>query len=240
MAPEFYNNKEKKHALHVGEKNKFILQTAECIVYNPKTKTRKTIRILLDSGSTRTYITNDLKSFLNLEPSCVEDISMLTFGNKKTIRKSVDLVKVFISSNLEGNNEIIEVEALSVPFICAPLATNNMSVLRKCEHLRKLQLADTATGSGCVKIDMLIGMDFYWSIVTGKVIKGKTGEPTAMSTKLGWVVSGSLVSVSENNFDDCTTYTNTSIVHTLLIDWSGDMNSVEDQLQILGPGIDRN
>ena len=115
MAPEFYNNKEKKHALHVGEKNKFILQTAECIVYNPKTKTRKTIRILLDSGSTRTYITNDLKSFLNLEPSCVEDISMLTFGNKKTIRKSVDLVKVLISSNLEANNEIIEVEALSVP-----------------------------------------------------------------------------------------------------------------------------
>ena len=30
---------------------------------------------------------------------------------------------------------------------------------------------------------MLVGSDFYWSLVTGKFRMGKTGEPVAIETK---------------------------------------------------------
>ena len=38
-------------------------------------------------------------------------------------------------------------------------------------------------------IDILVGSDYYWSIVTGEVIKAKTGL-VAVNSKLGWLLSG--------------------------------------------------
>ena len=36
---------------------------------------------------------------------------------------------------------------------------------------------------------MLIGLELYWDLVTGETIQGQCG-PMAISTKLGWVLSG--------------------------------------------------
>ena len=47
-------------------------------------------------------------------------------------------------------------------------------------------------------IDILIGSDQYWQLVTGEVVKGKSG-PTAMNTKLGWVLSGPVESSTVKN-----------------------------------------
>ena len=41
------------------------------------------------------------------------------------------------------------------------------------------------------EIDVLIGSDFYWQIVTGEMKKGESG-PVALSSKLGWLLSGPL------------------------------------------------
>ena len=38
-------------------------------------------------------------------------------------------------------------------------------------------------------IDMLIGSDYYWQLVTGSICRGSSG-PVAVHTKLGWVLSG--------------------------------------------------
>ncbi len=37
-------------------------------------------------------------------------------------------------------------------------------------------------------VDMLIGADYYWQLVTGKISRGSDG-PIAIHTKLGWVLS---------------------------------------------------
>ena len=52
-----------------------------------------------------------------------------------------------------------------------------------------LKPADTVDISDKFEVDMLIGSDLCWSLVTGRVIKGKN-EPTAIHTKVGWVLSG--------------------------------------------------
>ena len=38
-------------------------------------------------------------------------------------------------------------------------------------------------------MDLLIGSDVYWEIVTGEVVRGDSG-PVAINTKLGWILSG--------------------------------------------------
>ena len=63
--------------------------------------------------------------------------------------------------------------------------------------LEGLELAD-----GCsdhkASIDILIGSDHYWNIVTGDLITGDHG-PVAVSSKLGWLLSGPIDSRTCSN-----------------------------------------
>ena len=76
-----------------------------------------------------------------------------------------------------------------VPIICEPLAGQPISAC--VELLATLDLADISDGSSSLEVDVLIGSDYYWSLVTGEVCRGN-GGPIAIQTKLGWVLSGPL------------------------------------------------
>ena len=54
-----------------------------------------------------------------------------------------------------------------------------------------MQLADSGFTD---EIDLLIGSDFYWSVVAGKTKTGKNNEPVAVETKFGWVLNGPVTS----------------------------------------------
>ena len=56
-------------------------------------------------------------------------------------------------------------------------------------HLTQLDLADTFHSEVPLEVDMLIGSELYWNLVTSETIRGQCG-PMAISTKLGWVLSG--------------------------------------------------
>lgn len=57
----------------------------------------------------------------------------------------------------------------------------------KLSHLAGLTLADDCEGEA--DIDILVGADQYWNLVTYGLIRGDSA-PTAMHSKLGWVLSG--------------------------------------------------
>ncbi|CAB4024126.1 Hypothetical predicted protein [Paramuricea clavata] len=48
-------------------------------------------------------------------------------------------------------------------------------------------IADYSSGQHDAKVDIPIGSDHYWKIVTGKTRQGDSG-PTAIQTRLGWVL----------------------------------------------------
>ena len=52
------------------------------------------------------------------------------------------------------------------------------------EHLSGLELADSSYEDEDLNVDILIGSEYYWKLVTGEVIRGYVG-PTAVHTKLG-------------------------------------------------------
>lgn len=55
--------------------------------------------------------------------------------------------------------------ALVVPFICSPLTSQPINYTRESyDHLLVLELANTGDS---LEIDVLIGSDVYWDLVTG-------------------------------------------------------------------------
>ena len=59
-------------------------------------------------------------------------------------------------------------------------------VVETFPHLRELDLADTG---GEADINVLVGVDIYWELVTGRVVHGQSG-PTTIETSFGWVLLG--------------------------------------------------
>ena len=51
-------------------------------------------------------------------------------------------------------------------------------------------MADSTQGTDELSIDLLIGADFYWQFVTGITVRGQEPGPVALSTRLGYVLSG--------------------------------------------------
>ena len=98
-------------------------------------------------------------------------------------KEKCDLVKVILKGK-DGAD--IEVSALTFPTTCAPSATTIST--HQYAQLEGLELADHFQFSGNDSIDILIGSDYYWDIVTGDVLRGE--GPIAVHSKFGWLLSG--------------------------------------------------
>ena len=87
-----------------------------------------------------------------------------------------------------GHSERLEITARTSLVICSNLP--ELVNASKYTHLQGLDLADTCSSSNHQGgIDVLIGSDYYWQIVTGDVVSGESG-PVAMNSIFGWLVSG--------------------------------------------------
>ena len=64
----------------------------------------------------------------------------------------------------------------------------SVSYVQNLPEFVELDFADTEDPGN--KIDLLIGSDFYWSLVTGNVKALGKSSLVAIETKLGWVFSG--------------------------------------------------
>ena len=114
--------------------------------------------------------------------------------------------------------------ALVVPFICNPLSLQPISHSKECyDHLLGLELADSADVSDVLEVDMLMGSDTYWDLATGEIIRGRSG-PTAIHTKVGWVLSGP----ADKDIMVNLTFTST---HTLKIDAYPTEPTLDDRLK---------
>ena len=168
-----------------GSKRKIFLQTATtqaCAQGN-----QVPVRILMDSGSQRTYITDTLKNKLELVPEKTELLNLNTFGNDQVEQRKCDKVKL----QLKGRSRDIGISALSLPKICAPLT--EMLDVDDYPHLEGLQLADDHlidNNETSSDIDILIGSDYYYDIITGEIQRGDVG-PCAVNSEFGWLICGS-------------------------------------------------
>ena len=112
------------------------------------------------------------------------------------------------------------IDVLSFPTFCSPISSEVDLSQYPC--LSELDLADYSRESSHNTIDVLVGSDFYWALVTGEIIKMDNGL-VAISSKLGWLLSGP----SDHTVKDAITHTQLSIVQNIDSPFS---ESEEDRL----------
>ena len=111
-----------KHSIvnnYCTNKNNILLQTATAQASAVNSKLHHSVRLLFDTGSQRSYISNKVRSRLNLPVIRREKILIQTFGHSNSKVKVVDIVQVRIKHRRD--NHYVFVEAVCVPEICVPL-----------------------------------------------------------------------------------------------------------------------
>lgn len=148
------------------------------------------VRLLLDTGSQRTFIRRDLSKRLDLPSLGTEDLSLWTFGTSKCSRPySCRSVKLELHSRFDSRS--VTVDALEVPEVCTvktpAIGPDLLAQLRE----RKMFVADdNRLGDRPIPtISVLIGSDCYWRIVTGR-IERLSSDLCAVETVFGWLVQG--------------------------------------------------
>ena len=168
------------------ERREVLLQTVFTNVQSPDGSKEIKARILLDSGSQRSYVTNSLKSKLNLNPVKTETLNLNTFGNKRLTKQKCDLVEV----SLKGTNSYHSISVLCFPKICSPLPTT--IDISQYPYLKDLEFADCSVLNGHdtnSDIDILIGSDYYFDFILENIVRGDGGL-VAVESEFGWLVSG--------------------------------------------------
>ncbi|XP_065896345.1 uncharacterized protein [Dysidea avara] len=85
--------------------------------------------------------------------------------------------------------ELVPISALIVPTIATPLRNAVKLNTTQLPYLSGLPLAHPITQDDSFKISLLIGTDYYWDLVEDHI---RRNGPTAMSSKLGYFLSGPL------------------------------------------------
>lgn len=88
-----------------------------------------------------------------------------------------------------------------------------------------LDLADCSSGHSQLEVDILVGSNQYWDLVTGEIRRGQTG-PVVINTVLGWVPSGPAMSSDQDQ-------PSTSLFNVLRVNSSTqDMQTLDDRLKL--------
>ena len=118
---------------------------------------------------------------------------------------------VKLSLQRPGHTSTIEITACTSPVICSSLPA--LVDVTKYEYLAGLELADECTGQWTNRIDVLIGSNYYWTVVTGKVVNSDSG-PVAMESVFGWLLSGPVENCKGG-------HVNTHHTHVIITDITG-------------------
>ena len=118
-----------------------LLQTAQTTAFNPDCLTVSAkVRIVMDTGSQMSYITDAARQRLALTSGGERSISIMTFGANQANDRNYEYVRVGLKSR---DDQVLIFKLFSVPMICEPLTSHPLiDCQRTYPHLTDLELAD--------------------------------------------------------------------------------------------------
>ncbi|XP_037520910.1 uncharacterized protein LOC119397560 [Rhipicephalus sanguineus] len=173
-----------------GEKGakSVLLQTGR--VWAESGPRRLLVRVMLDSGSQRSFIRTDVSKRLRCRALGIDELSLVTVGNAK-LRHQLRCKRVSVTLRGRFNDSTVTLEALEVPEVCSAtsplLDTEALELLCARKH-DAADLFDPETWHPD-DISILIGSDAYWKVATGSIDR-LNEELTAVETSFGWTVQG--------------------------------------------------
>lgn len=109
-------------SMFVNSKSRVLLQTARANVSKPANgECLVNARMVFDSGSQRSYISENLQKTLNLPIAGQDTILISTFGESNAKLRRCDIVQMAVKAD-DGMQ--VYVSAYVVPVICAPVISN--------------------------------------------------------------------------------------------------------------------
>lgn len=181
--------------------------------------------IMFDEGATRSFLTQELASALQLTPTSNEGISLSTFGDTTT--KSKSLNKVTLTLHTKAGPASIS--ALVVPRISVPMKNLITTEVQNLPHIIGLDLAHPVTGDSSFDIQVLIGADYYWQFVGDTIIRGP--GPTAVASSFGYLLSGPLygtATYADNNVPIFHVNTTSNVAHDVQAYWDLETIGIRD------------
>ncbi|XP_061729385.1 uncharacterized protein LOC133534298 [Cydia pomonella] len=190
-----------------------LLSTALIEIVNPFNNKKETVKCLLDSCSQSNYLTEALRQRLQLDLQPLTASNVTGIGNTPLTYKPVRCAAHIKSklSDFNANLDFLVLDQITDRF---PQKYVDVSHLNLPAHI---QLADP-TFNVPAQIDMLLGVEMFWAIVTGAAKTLPTSKRTYLiPSKLGWLVAGPV--------EGATTHINTSTTrsHFCLADLSTQM-----------------
>ena len=180
----------------IGEQ--VIMQTATVDLVNPFCEKIETTRLLLDCGSQRSYITEDLAKRLKLNSTGKNYLTIYTFGTTKPKEIETPIVELGIQLK---SGFVMNIKANVVPDVTGEIERRPIKSTDIKKKLLTYQLADNLPASiESNKIHLLIGNDYYTDIVSLKRIE-ITDTLHLISSKVGWILTGRLKSENSTNND---------------------------------------
>lgn len=166
------------------------MQTATSEVTNSSGSPVVSVRIMLDSGSQRTYVTENLARYLNLQLKAPERLAVVTFGTEKPkyLQYRPSELQLHLKDGKQMTLNVSVVPNITGRITRAPLDQDDVAFI-KSEGLDS-KLADTLpTESECYPVEMLIGNDYYFDLLLTRKIELRPGLYLFQS-RLGWIISG--------------------------------------------------
>ncbi|XP_045023533.1 uncharacterized protein LOC123468774 [Daphnia magna] len=153
-------------------------------------KDQKPIEILglIDSGSDRTFIRQDLINRLHTEDSHKTELSINTFGNMQPRTEELTTHNVWM---IAPDSERIQIKATAITYMSK--ATEKVqSTLIDDLKANNEEIADKRhidSKYNRPEFDLIIECDYFWRIMTHQTKQGSDGS-VACASKLGWIIFG--------------------------------------------------
>ena len=106
--------------------------------------------------------------------------------------------------------------------------------MEQTEFVKGLRLADTGQHSPESKIDILIGSDCYWKVVTGEVKRDSRSEMVAINTTFGWCLSGPFKNKNNINESNVSLVSSTNVMRVACENYEDQILNNLNKFCILG------
>jgi len=142
--------------------------------------------LFLDSGSEVTLMTRAMAARLGLSgPS--HQLSLTGVGGVK-LPTTTERIVTFKLRSLKGDFTSDEMKAITKQRLTDAIREVHVD-MTKYPHLKDLQICEEVPRS-TTEVDILVGVDYFATLLGGESITGQPGEPVALATKLGFVLAG--------------------------------------------------
>ncbi|XP_047993588.1 uncharacterized protein LOC125232021 [Leguminivora glycinivorella] len=181
------------NTLHVHGEGTTVLQTAVISAIGRNGIVKK-CRLLMDSGSQRSYVTQRIEKELNLSTEEENHLFVFTFGTEQPKEIKSNLVRICLKTK---EDKLKLLYANVVPVITQGVSCPKEELLRYVnDYDKNLILADDNSLSD--RIDILIGNDYYYSFMNTKKIELQENL-YLVESEFGWILSGKPDHVTEND-----------------------------------------